>query len=101
LVTGSIQASKGRDRAELANSVLLLLAVLRLPQHGADLLVTVNAPLFVAPGSSAGVDAAGSQPAAQATAAAVMAQLLRSLQIVDWGLFGGGAEAAAGEEARQ
>jgi hypothetical protein len=85
LVTGTLKASKGRDAAEHANNVLLLLAVLRFPQHETDLLVSVNAPLFV---SSADV-AAGVRPAAQEKAAAVMQGVLASLCVQDWGLLGG------------
>lgn len=88
LVTGTFKASKGRDAAEHANNVLLLLAVLRFPQHATDLLVSVNAPLFVSAGSSAGIEA-GVQPAAQQQAVAVMQGVLSSLNIQDWGLFGG------------
>lgn len=89
LVTGSLQASKGRDDAQShANNVLLLLAVLRFPQHETDLLVSLNAPLCVADGSSAGLQP-GVQPAAQQQAEGVMQGVLRSLCVKDWGLFGG------------
>jgi hypothetical protein len=88
LVSGTFRASKGRDAAELANNVLLLLAVLRFPQHEADLLVSVNAPVCVAGGSSAGLQG-GEQPAAQGQAVGVMQGVLRSLKVEDWGLFGG------------
>lgn len=84
LVTGSLKASKGRDGAEQANNVLLLLAVLRFPQHATDLLVSVNAPVFVAAGRSAGIEAG-----AQDAAAGVMQGVLQTLCVRDWGLFGG------------
>lgn len=89
LVTGTLKASKGRDDPQvLANNVLLLLAVLRFPAHATDVLVSVNAPLFVSGGSSAGVEA-GVQPAAQQQAVAVMQGVLRSLTVKDFSLFGG------------
>lgn len=89
-MTGTLQASKGRDDAhQHANTVLLLLAVLRFPRHETDLLVSVNAPLCVADGSSAGLQP-GVQPAAQGQAAGVMQGVLCSLCVKDWGLFGGG-----------
>lgn len=88
LVTGMFKASKGRDAQELANNILLLLAVIRLPQHGTDLLVSVNAPVCVSAGSSAGVQP-GVQPAAQGQAGGVMQGVLSSLCVQDWGLFGG------------
>lgn len=88
LVSGTFKASKGRDAAEHANNVLLLLAVLRFPQHAADLLVSVNAPVFVSGGSSAGIQG-GEQPAAQGQAVGVMEGVLRGLTVEDWGLFGG------------
>lgn len=86
LVSGTMKASKGRDAQE--QGILVLLAVLRFPQYATDLLVSVNAPLFVAEGSSAGVEA-GVQPAAQQEAVEVMQGVLRSLAVRDWGLFGG------------
>jgi hypothetical protein len=88
LVSGTFKASKGRDAAEHANNVLLLLAVLRFPQHATDLLVSVNAPVFVIASSSAGLEG-GEQPAAQAQAVGVMEGVLRSLKVEDWGLFVG------------
>lgn len=92
LVTGTQQACKGRDVAvHRSNTVLVLLGIIRLPQHGSDLLVSVNAPTYISPGSSAAqqADAAGQQPAAQVQAADVMQGVLHSLVVNDWGLFGG------------
>ncbi|WIA22949.1 hypothetical protein OEZ86_009880 [Tetradesmus obliquus] len=92
LVSGSQQACKGRDAGEeRSNTVQLLLCIIRLPQHGSDLLVTVNAPSYISPSSSAvqHADAQGQQPEAGRQAAAVMEGVLRSLKVQDWGLFGG------------
>lgn len=91
LVSGSQRAARGRDAPELANSLLLLVAVIRLPRVVSDLLVSVNAPSFIHPSSSAAqqADAAGQQPGAAAGAAALLAGVTRSLVVRDWGLFGG------------
>lgn len=90
LVTGTQEASKGRDGPECSNQLHVLLCVIRLPQHGSDLLVTVNAPTYISPSSRAAphADIEGSQPAAQVQAAAVMQGVLESLVIRDEGLFG-------------
>jgi hypothetical protein len=89
LVTGQLVAAKARDGAEAANTVLLLLALLRLPQHGSDILVSVHAPLAVAAASSAAVAVTGDAAGVQARAAALMRRVLASLRVHDWGLFGG------------
>ncbi|KAF6263329.1 hypothetical protein COO60DRAFT_455417 [Scenedesmus sp. NREL 46B-D3] len=90
-VSGTQQACKGRDAGlDRANTVQLLLCIIRLPQHSSDLLVTVNAPSYISPSSSAAqhADAQGQQAAAAGQAAAVMQGVLRSLKVQDWGLFG-------------
>jgi hypothetical protein len=90
LVHGQQQAAKGRDGPDASNVVVVVLCIIRLPQHGSDLLLTVNAPTYIHPESSAAQQATtlGKQPAATAQAAAVMQGLLRSLQIQDYSLFG-------------
>eukprot|EP00878_Enallax_costatus_P012874 GHUV01013442.1.p1 GENE.GHUV01013442.1~~GHUV01013442.1.p1 ORF type:complete len:198 (+),score=55.92 GHUV01013442.1:334-927(+) len=89
LVSGIQEASKGRDGPERSNKVYMLLCVVRLPQHGSDLLVTVNAPAYISPSSSAAqyTEQQGIQPQAEAQAAAVIRGVLSSLQVVDVGLF--------------
>jgi hypothetical protein len=92
LVSGTQQACKGRDAGvDRSNTVQLLLCIIRLPQHGSDLLITVNAPSYISPSSSAAqhADAQGQQAGAEGQAAAVMQGVLRSLRVQDWGLFGG------------
>jgi hypothetical protein len=79
---------KGRDGAEAANQLVVLLAAVRLPAHQADLVVTLNTPIVIHPASSAAADAGAGQQQGHARAPALFAAMLRSLAIVDYGLFG-------------
>ncbi|KAG2496033.1 hypothetical protein HYH03_005955 [Edaphochlamys debaryana] len=72
LVSGSMTVRRGQDTQDTA----VLLAVLRMPHVASDLLLTLSTP------------AAAPAPA-QAEAEGVMSAALRSLEIRDWGLFGG------------
>ena len=63
------------------------LANVRLPAVATDLLVTLNVPLAA--------DGAPPPPAAAAAARELLLAVLRSLRVVDWGLFGADAAAAA------
>lgn len=83
------EASKSRDGPEQSNQVHMLLCVIRLPQHGSDLFVTVNAPTFIDPTSSSAQHAEhpGIQPQAEEQAAAIMRGALSSLQVLNQGLF--------------
>ncbi len=88
-VASGLQAvSKGRQGAEAANQVAVLLAVLRLPSVRSDLLLTLNSPVTIAPQSQAAEHAGAGAKLRHAQAPALMLQLLASLQIVDWSLFG-------------
>jgi hypothetical protein len=81
--------AKEREGPAAANRVRVLLAALRLPARGADLLVVLNSGADIAAASSAaGPAGAGAQPSA-AAAAPLLAAMLRSLRVRDYGLFGG------------
>lgn len=80
-----MQAAKGASQAGAqANQVHVLLAAVRLPAYGAELLLVLNTP------ASAGAASAGAvgDQVAQPEAAALLAGVLRSLVIADYGLFG-------------
>ena len=72
------------------NRVDVHLAALRLPAHGADLLVTLSSGADIAAGSSAAAAAGAGPNAAAGGAGALLAAMLRTLAIVDYGLLGGG-----------
>ncbi len=78
------------------NTVKILLAAIRLVEVGTDLVITMNVPTRIAPGTSSAatvdpaliVDGAGDVRSDVVTAAdTVIEALLRSFVIVDWGLF--------------
>ena len=68
--------------------VQVLLAVVRLPAHGSDLLVTLNTPSFISAASAAAEEAGAGPKSAHTAAPALFADILRTLKILDWGLFG-------------
>jgi hypothetical protein len=92
---GTQAAAKGRQAgAEAMNMVDIALAVLRLPAVSSDVLVVVNTATAVGPRSAAAapgaVGQAGETGARAGDSAALLARVLGSLEIRDWGLFGGG-----------
>lgn len=74
MADGHMRASKGRGPEAAEHDVHVLLAAVRLPSVGADVLVTLNTPQHAATSAGAG---------------ALFAMLLRSLAIVDYGIFEG------------
>ena len=88
LALGTLAAAKGRQGQEARNLVHVVLAVLRLPGAGSDLLVTLNTPTHIAPASAAAEHAgAGGHDAGDAPG--LLLEVVRSLTVHDWGLFGG------------
>ena len=59
--------------------------LVRLPQVGTDILVTLNNPIQIHPDSSTS-SAAGAQPSADETMR-VFRQILGTFAILDWNLF--------------
>jgi hypothetical protein len=91
LAAGTQRVSKEREGPAGTNTVAVLLAALRLPAHGTDLLVVLNSGADIARGSSAAGAAGPGRQAAADGAPALMAAMLHSLVVRDYGLFGGGA----------
>lgn len=82
MLVGEQQVAKYKDAA--CNTVLIRMAVIRLPEHAADLVLTMNAPKIIAAKSStAGASLRGDEEADSL----VFDTLLRSFNVVDWGLF--------------
>ena len=78
-----MKAAKGTGQGGAqVNRVHVLLAAVRVPAHRAELLLVLNTP--------AGGDAEGAagEQAAHSKAAALLAGVLKSLVIADYGLFG-------------
>jgi len=88
LAAGHQSVAKERQGAAAANRVLVQVAVLRLPSHGTDLLVSLNSGAVISAASSAaGAAGEGRQRAAEG-APALLAAMLKTLLIRDYGLFG-------------
>lgn len=88
LVAGRMWAVKGRQGAEASNAVQVLMAVIRLPNVGSDLLITLHTPMFISSASAAAAHAGSGEKQLHLEAPQLMQQVLRSFKIVDWGLFG-------------
>lgn len=78
-------APKYREAAR--NQVHVYVTVIRLPQVGTDLLVTLNDPQVLDPESSSAKVGATPQRDQQA-ANALLTRLIATLRVNDWGLFG-------------
>ncbi|KAJ2357245.1 hypothetical protein GGF43_001584 [Coemansia sp. RSA 2618] len=87
MLVGQQQVAKFNEREQGSNSVLVVLALLRVPEHTADILVSLNAPVSVSEHSSSykaidmiAVDAD--------KATGEFEQMLHSFKINDFSLFG-------------
>lgn len=88
LAVGTQTVSKGREGPEAANRVHVQVAALRLPDHGADLLISLNTAVDISSASAAAVDAGAGRPAGAGGAGALFGAMVRTLVVKDWGLFG-------------
>lgn len=95
LASGLQAVSKGRQGSEAANTVSIVMAVIRLPAAASDMLVTLNSPVIISPGSAAAEHAGAGVKRAFATAPQLLQAALDTLSIHDWGLFGQGASEPA------
>lgn len=88
MASGQQQVSKGRQGPDAANTVQLLLAVVRLPAHATDIVLTLNTPMDISPHSAAAEHAGAGTRGAHLTAAALFRSMLGTLAIRDYTLFG-------------
>jgi len=89
MASGTQVAAKGRQQGPAAhNHIQVLLAVIRLPQHGTDIVVSLNSPIHIVEGSAAAADAGAGPKQLHATAPQLFHAALSSLRIKDYGLFG-------------
>lgn len=86
IVVGEQAASKGRESA--LNKVHVQILVARLPSHGTDMLVTLNTPIFISQGSTAAEQAGSGYKEAHLSAPQLFQQVVSTLRILDWSLFG-------------
>ncbi|KAI3436509.1 hypothetical protein D9Q98_005926 [Chlorella vulgaris] len=88
ILVGQQAVTKGRRGSDALNKVHIILCCIRLPQHGSDLLLTLNSPIFISEKSAAAEHAGAGFKGAHLTAPALFKQIISSLRINDWGLFG-------------
>ena len=90
-----------KEREAAGNAVDVRLAVLRLPAYATDLLVSLSTGVDIADASSAAraAGAGARPPEARGAADALLRAVLRSLRVVDYGLFGGGGGNGDGSDA--
>jgi hypothetical protein len=63
--------------------------VVRIPRHGTDLLLTLNTPVEISERSAAAEHAGAGGRDHHLQAPSLARRVLQSLDIRDWGLFGG------------
>jgi hypothetical protein len=75
--------SKGRDDVSQANTVRVVLVVVRLPAVSSDVLITFYRPVEIADGSQS----AGCRLATEDEERALMHSMLSTFEIVSWDIF--------------
>lgn len=88
IVTGHFAASKGRQGQDALNKVHVMMLIVRLPHVATDVLLTMNTPMYIHAASAAAAQAGSGYKDTYLTAPALFGQIVRSLKIVDWKLFG-------------
>lgn len=82
MLRGTQKVAKFNEAKDMAyNTVEIRMAVVRLAQVETDLVISINAPVLVAPGST---DHATTATNVDQSIAAILSQL----QVNDWSLFG-------------
>lgn len=86
LLAGQQLAPKGRQGA--LNKVSIIMFLARLNNYKADLLISLNTPVYISEGSSAAETAGAGHQSAYLSAPELLTTVIATLKIVDWGLFG-------------
>lgn len=89
LVIGEQAVGKSREGGEALNKIHVQILVVRLPEHGTDMLVTLNTPIFISPHSGAAQQAGAGYKQLTEAAPALFRRMIATLRILDFGLFGG------------
>ncbi|CAO3619984.1 unnamed protein product [Cunninghamella echinulata] len=83
-IRGFQNVAKFNEKA--INQVEIILALIRLEKVETDLIITLNAPIRVAPNSSENKDAVA--PVVESSFIEEMKLIVQKLEVQDWGLFG-------------
>lgn len=89
IVTGEMVTSKGRQGPDALNKIHVMLMVLRLPHVSTDMLLTLNTPIFIHAASASAAQAGSGYKDTHMQAPRLFHRIMASLEIDDWGLFGG------------
>ncbi|GAB4820979.1 hypothetical protein N2152v2_008025 [Parachlorella kessleri] len=88
VVVGQQAVAKGRQGMHALNKIQVILCNIRIPQYRSDLLITLNTPIYISEHSAAAEHAGAGYKGAHLTSPMLFRQMLESLQITDWSLFG-------------
>lgn len=88
IAVGLMRVSKGRQGQEAENHVHVLLAAIRIPKAGSDILVTLHTPCLISERSTAAEHAGPGPKELHHAAPALLRAILKGLTIQDFSLFG-------------
>lgn len=87
-ISGQMAVKKGRSDTEGVNKVLIQLAVLQIPEKNADILITLNTPIFIHEQSSSAIHAGAGFKNFDEGRPDIFFRILTSFKINDFSLFG-------------
>ncbi|KAI9477365.1 hypothetical protein LPJ78_001801 [Coemansia sp. RSA 989] len=87
MLVGQQAVAKFNEGKESENQVLIILALLRVPEHSADILVSLNAPLKISHLSSSSNSETADLPVDAQQAVNEFLQMVRTFRINDYTLF--------------
>eukprot|EP00892_Ulva_mutabilis_P006145 jgi/Ulvmu1/3902/UM018_0124.1 len=87
-IEGQMKASKGRQSELAANTIHVMLCVLRLPHVSSDVIITLSTAMTVSEHSAAAADTGAGDRSDHLRAPALFESMIQSFAINDWSLFG-------------
>lgn len=87
LVTGHQKIIKGGQGPDAANNVQVQLAVFRLPDRQADILISMNTPMHIGAGSDIAQQTGSGPKTAHMLAPQLFMMMLKTFSILDFSLF--------------
>ncbi|CAG9465876.1 unnamed protein product [Pedinophyceae sp. YPF-701] len=88
LAHGTQWVSKGRQSESAANRVEVFLGVVRIPRASTDIITCLHLPSYISPESASAREVAPGERGALDAGVEVLREILASLRVQDWGLFG-------------
>lgn len=85
---GTFHASKGRQRAEAANLVHVVMKVIRLPHVASDVVITLTTPIIINERSAVAQDVGAGPKVQHHSAPGLFDKMTQDFEISDWSLFG-------------